>query len=290
MDQHTEKQTLIDSRRGEMVARYPVIWDKLITEWNSPGSDDRAWLMYSANYLFCTQGIRWGIDPLTLNSRLLQAPAMDVARDLKNLNFVLLTHRHEDHLDLGLLSALRHLPIQWVVPEAILPQVQEQAGLPAKQILVPKPLQPIDLHGLHIIPFDGLHWEENPIYLNGRRGIPAMGYLVEQVGKRWLFPGDTRNYDPGVLPNFGPVDVLFAHLWLGKGAALQSHPSLLEPFCRFCLALQPRRIILTHLLEWGRDASDFWDSGQAEKVISCFKKHTPFVPIQMAYTRDKILL
>jgi len=290
MQRSTEKQVLINRRREDLIARYPVLWNKLITEWKSPGSEDRAWLMYSANYLFRTQGVRWGIDPLTLKRRLPQASAMDVARDLKDLDFVLLTHRHEDHLDLGLLSALRRLPIRWVVPEAILPQVQEQAGLPAKHILVPKPLQPIDLHGLRIIPFDGLHWQDAPDYPDGRRGVPAMGYLVEQDGKRWLFPGDTRTYDPANLPPFGPVDVLFAHLWLGRAAALQSPPPLLELFCRFCLALQPRRIILTHLEEWGRAAPYFWDVDHAEQVVSSLKKYAPPLPVDAACTGDEILL
>ncbi len=273
-----------------MVARYPAIWDKLITEWNSPGSDDRAWLMYSASYLFRTNGVGWAIDPLTLQSRLPEAPAVEAARDLNDLDFVLLTHSHKDHLDLDLVSSLRDLPIEWVVPEAILPQVQEQAWLPVTQILVPKPLQPIDLHGVHITPFDGLHWEEDAGLPDGRRGVPAMGYLVEQHGKRWLFPGDTRTYDFTNLPAFGPVDGVFAHLWLGKGAAFQSHPSLLEPFCRFCLALQPRHIFLTHLEEWGRPASDFWEAGHAVKVIAYFKKHAPLLPIQVAYTGERIIL
>jgi L-ascorbate metabolism protein UlaG (beta-lactamase superfamily) len=246
--------------------------------------------MYSANYLFRTQGVRWGIDPLTLSARLPQSPAMDVARDIKDLVFVLLTLCHKDHLDLGLLSALRHLPIWWVVPEAILPLVKREAGLPAKQILVPKPLQPIDLRGLRITPFDGLHWDNTPENPDGSRGVPAMGYLVEQSGKRWLFPGDTRTYDSASLPAFGPVDVLFAHLWLGRGAALQLHPTLLESFCRFCLAFQPRRIILTHLEEWGRAASDFWDSEHAEQVISVLKKYASFLSIEVACTGDEIML
>ena len=121
----------------------------------------------------------------------------------------------------------------WVVPEVILPLVQRQAGLPAKQILVPKPLQPIELHGLRITPFDALHWEDAPDYPDGRRGVPATGYLIELGGKRWLFPGDTRTYNVTQLPHFRPLDVLFAHLWLGRGAALQSHPPLLELFWRF---------------------------------------------------------
>jgi hypothetical protein len=70
MARSAEKQVGIDRRREEMLAGYPAIWDKLIAEWNSPGSEDRAWLMYSANYLFRTQGVRWAIDPLTLKNHI----------------------------------------------------------------------------------------------------------------------------------------------------------------------------------------------------------------------------
>jgi L-ascorbate metabolism protein UlaG (beta-lactamase superfamily) len=290
MDPAAKKQVLIDRKRADMIALYPSLWKKLISEWKSPGSMDRAWLMYSANYLFRTQGVRWAMDPLTLKSRLPQVPAMQVAQDLRDLDFVLLTHGHKDHLDINLLRLLRYLPIQWVVPEAILPQVREQAGLPAQQILVPKPHQPMDLHGVRITPFDGLHWQDAPDFPEGKRGVSAMGYLVEKAGKRWLFPGDTRTYDPTRLPGFGPVDVLFAHLWLGKASALQSNPPLLDDFCHFCLALNPKRIVLTHLEEWGRDALDFWDIEHAEKVISKLNKHTPFLPIEAAFTGAGILL
>jgi len=290
MDPSAEKQAWIDRRRDEMVARTPAIWDKLIAEWNSPGPADRAWLMYSANYLFRTQGVRWAIDPLRLKNRLPQAPETEVARDLKDLDFVLLTHRHKDHLDIDLLRLLRHLPIWWVVPEAILPLVQGEAGLRPQRILVPKPLQPIDLHGLRITPFDGLHREAAPGYPGGRRGVPASGYLVELGGKRWLFPGDTRTYDPASLPDFGPVDVLFAHLWLGREAALQPHPPLLDDFCRFCLTLQPRRIILTHLEEWGRQLSDFWDLVHAEQVVAVLKISAPFLQVEVACFGDEVSL
>jgi len=115
-------------------------------------------------------------------------------------------------------------------------------------------------------------------------------HLVDLDGRRWLFPGDTRTYDPAGLPDHGPVDVLFAHLWLGRGAALQTHPPLLEQFCRFCLALQPQRLILTHLQEWGRQASEFWNLEPVELVVSVFKEHAPLLPIEIACTGDVILL
>src|SRR5512143_1072625 len=111
MDRFSEKQIQITQRRAELVSRYPELWSKVISEWNSSGSDDRVWLTYSANYLFRTKNIRWALDPLTLSWRLKDAPKVDAATGLAGLSFVLLTHRHADHLDLDLLSALRHLPI-----------------------------------------------------------------------------------------------------------------------------------------------------------------------------------
>ncbi len=219
MDRFAEKQAQIDRQRAELIARYPTLWEKIITEWIQPGSD-RAWLTYSANYLFRTAGVRWALDPLTLSWRLKDSAPVEVST-LGNLSFILLTHRHADHLDLDLLAALRHFPICWVIPEFILPQVLE-AGIPREKIIVPNPLQPLDLHGLRITPFTGQHFA---VEADGsQRGVSAMGYLIEWGNRRWLFPGDTRTYDASQLPNFGPLTGLFAHLWLGRGCALRENP------------------------------------------------------------------
>jgi L-ascorbate metabolism protein UlaG (beta-lactamase superfamily) len=283
MDRFAEKQAQIDRQRAELIARYPALWEKLIAELTQPGPD-RAWLTYSANYLFRTAGIRWALDPLTLSWRLKDSAPVDVSA-LGALSFILLTHRHADHQDLELLSALRHFPISWVVPEFILSQVLE-AGIPFEKIIVPQPLQPIDLNGLHITPFDGLHWETE---VDGNlRGVPALGYLVEWGNKRWLFPGDTRTYDASQLPNFGPINGLFAHLWLGRGCAQREKPPLLESFCRFCLELRPRQIILTHLDEFGRDAFDFWGAGHAKRVRSLCQQSG--MSVYPRYHGDSVIL
>jgi L-ascorbate metabolism protein UlaG (beta-lactamase superfamily) len=154
-------QQRLNQRRGEIIAQYPAIWARMIAEWRSPAPEDRAWLMYSANYLLRTAGVHWATDPFTLHSRLPEAPTVQAAHDLGGLSFALLTHRHADHLDIPLIHALREAPIQWVVPEALLPDVAE-AGLPAAQIMVPQPGKPFTLHGIDILPFDGLHWEHTP--------------------------------------------------------------------------------------------------------------------------------
>lgn len=287
-DQFTKKQIEIDQRLADVSSRYPELWSKLIADWNSSGADDRVWLTYSANYLFRTRDVRWAIDPLTLSWRIKTAPKVDVASDLRKLSFVLLTHRHHDHLDLDLLSALRHLPIKWIVPEFLLQVVIKNAGLPRQNIIVPVHLQPIELYGLKILPFNGSHWETTAA--GTRKGVQAIDYLIEAHGKRWLFPGDVRKYDSSQLPNSSPVDFLFVHLWLGRGCALMEPPPLLDAFCQYCLDLKPRRIILTHLNEFGRDANDFWDQSHAQRICSRFQAIASGVPVLPAQVGESVLL
>jgi L-ascorbate metabolism protein UlaG (beta-lactamase superfamily) len=289
-DRHSQEQTRIRQRRKEASARYPQLFESMAAQWNSQGSADHAWLMYSANYYLRTAGVRWAMDPLTMRRRVPETPAVDVGRALAQLDFVLLTHRHADHLDFDLLKDLRHLPIQWVIPDFILQQVQAKAALPENQIITPYPLQPFCIKGIRILPFSGRHWEASPAGDGGAHGVPAIAYLVEFNGKRWLFPGDTRNYDLNLLPSLGPVDGLFAHLWLGRGCALMDDPPLLDAFCRFCAALQPKRAALTHLEEFGREADDYWDDRHARQVVARLGQIAPRIPVQAAYTGERLAL
>ncbi len=268
MDRPKSRQQHIQLEREEVARRFPALWQTIIAEWRQPGAEDRAWLMYSANYLFRTQNERWAIDPVRLEYRLAGAPSVDHSTDLAELSFVLLTHEHKDHLDIELIRSLRHLPVTWIVPEAMLSQVRNHAGLRDQQVVIPKPLQPIEIKGIRITPFDGMHWEKPARGDPGQpRGVPATGYLVEFAGKRWLFPGDTRTYDASYLPALGNVDGLCAHVWLGRNHAADARPPELEAFCRFCLDLHPGQVVLTHLQEFGRAAEDHWDKEHARLLL-----------------------
>ncbi len=290
MKSFAEKQAEIEQRRAEAIANYPEMWSRLISEWRACNSQDRAWLMYAASYLVRSGNVRWALDPLWLQDWLPANITMDVTRDLIDLDLILLTHEHGDHLDLGLIRALRDLPICWIVPQEILPLVQE-TGLSQDKIIVPQMMVPLQIAGMTIWPFEGMHWadaapvEEVP---EGRRGVPATGYLVECSGKRWLFPGDVRTYDVSRLPPLENVDILFAHLWLGRGSAMVDPPPLLDAFCRFCLAPRARHVVLTHLEEFGRDANDLWDAGHVRQVLARLRALAPALPVTPAYMGDSI--
>jgi L-ascorbate metabolism protein UlaG (beta-lactamase superfamily) len=283
----SEQLNIIEHKKKAAITGYPSLWRRVILQWQRLEKKDRAWLLYSANYLFCTAGVHWALDPLTLHWRIPAAPQVDAARDLRDLSFIILTHAHADHLDLNLVRDLSALPIRWVIPEFLLTVVVE-AGLSRAKIIVPKPMESFELDGLRITPFDGQHWQTDPAIPNGRRGVAATGYLVEFSGKHWLFPGDTRTYDASKIPFFGPVDGLFAHLWLGRGCALDEKPALLEPFCSFCLDLHPKRIIVTHLDEFGRAVDDYWDDGHYQQVKQRILERVPDMIIESASRGERV--
>ena len=288
MAHSTEKQAGIDRKKTSAAAGYPYLWRRMLSEWQCPEASDRAWLLYSANYLLRTAGVRWALDPLTLRQRLPIAPGVDVSA-LAALDYIVLTHRHADHLDVGLLRCLREFPIHWIVPDALLEPVQE-LNLPPQNITVPHPLEPLHLGNLTLTPFDGLHWEADSSHPDGLRGIPSTGYLAEFNGKRWLFPGDIRTYDASRLPSFDSVDGIFAHLWLGRRSALMTSPPLLDHFCRFYIDLQPKRIVITHMEDFGRDVNDFWDNWHYQMVFANFQKISSYIQISSAKIGESVVL
>jgi L-ascorbate metabolism protein UlaG (beta-lactamase superfamily) len=274
----------------DAAAAFPSTWSRLISEWRQPDGGDRSWLMYSANYLFRTSNILWALDPIRLKQRLPEAPDVDLAADLDGLSFVLLTHQHRDHLDIDLIRALRHLPITWVVPSFLYQMIKVDTGLPSSRIIVPRSLESLDLEGIRITPFESLHWEAASPTTPDVKGVPAMGYLIEFTRKRWLFPGDTRTFRAESLPSLGPVDGVFAHVWLGRHRALNRDAPLLEAYCRFYLSLNPTRIILTHLREFGRGPEDYWDESHAQRVSSRLSELAPGISISYALLGDSIAL
>ncbi len=260
--QHEDHIAAVKQR---VIHEYPAWWRNILDGWRNPPAPMMMWLTYHAHYLFSTHGLGWAVDPALPASLIKGLAEHDLATDeLAKLSFVLLTHAHSDHLDIPLLKLLRDFRVRFIVPDHMLAMIGEQLGPADEQMIVARPEELIKLDNINIFPLPGLHWA---VEADGKlRGCDCTGYLVETGGRRWLFPGDVRDFSDGKMARIGPVDVLFAHLWLGRAQAPLAEPRLLDEFCHFIMSLQPRTVVIGHLYSLQHPTTDIWTGRHAQMV------------------------
>lgn len=268
----------LEYQRRKAIENYPAIWERMISEWKS-SQKDCFWMTYSANYLLNTAGVKWAIDPYSLFTRVGGGKQPGFSGDLNALQLIILTHNHSDHLDLHLIAGLKNLPIRWVIPEFLLAKINANVDLPSDRIIVPQPGNTLRIDNLNLVAFEGLHFQ-------GEHGVPAMGYLAEFSEKRWLFPGDTRLYDFSKIPDFGDLTGVVGHLWLGKAEALESRPSKLDGFCEFFSQFKTKQLVITHLLEYGREPNELWNLHHFQMARTYIHELRPELSINTALMGD----
>ncbi len=262
-------------------------WNAMLSSWSRPANSCSLWLMHAASYLFNSDGVRWAVDPLVPGNLLADFPNDLPIDPLKRLSFVLLTHDHADHVDYDLLSSLRESEVRYVVPEHMVERFVERVEPCDSQIALARPGDRLEFDDIAVIPFSGLHWK---LEQGKPRGTDATGYVVRVAGRRWLFPGDVRSYRPEIIARFAPVDLLFAHLWLGRAAALDPVPPELDKFCDFMTFIEPQRVMLTHLYEFSRPSRDLWTRRHAEMVRLHWRACGQDAPICLARPWEELRL
>lgn len=250
--------------RDFVLSGFAARWHRMISQWQSPSPDDAVWLMYTASYLFATRGLRWAVDPVRLANRVPEAPPIEAARDLRALNFVLLTHRHADHVDSELWSQLAALDCLWIVPEHMTDLFFGISGLRRSRHLVAVSGREIAIPGARVTPFVSPHGERRPDGVF--QHVPATGYRVQIDECSFLFPGGVRTFELAGIEGFEGADVVFAHVFLGRSAALMPVPPLRDAFVDFYLACRSQRVFLTHLYELGREPADCWRLHHAQMI------------------------
>lgn len=285
IDQFSSQQDLIDHQIRQTIDAYPKIWHQLVEDWRSADEEDALWLTYAANYLLRTAGVHWALDPLSLTTRVGHTIHPDFQHDLSTIQLILLTHIHNDHVDPNLLASLRDLPITWVIPEFMRDQVLSILPINPSRLIIPQPGVPITFGKLVLTPFNALHFNAKC-----HHGVPEIGYLAEFTGKRWLFPGDTRNFDVSTLPGFGNLDGVLAHCWLGRGKALDPDSAILSDFCHFYHSLNTARVIVTHLHDFGRGPHDFWGLEHYRIIKTHYHQLESGVDVSYALMGDRIAL
>jgi L-ascorbate metabolism protein UlaG (beta-lactamase superfamily) len=231
---------------------YAGLWANAFAQAFGTEHDHQAWLLGPSGYLLSADGLRFGLDICIHRPWIEDGPRDSLAGNLSRLDFMLLSHEHADHYDEAMLRLLKDAPVRWFVPAFFDRGRLLATGISPERITWVEPGQTYQEGSLAITAFESPHVN-----------VPELGYLVETGKARLLFPGDVRDYTQG-LPAFGPVDCLFAHVWLGRDNArnLPCEPWL-SGFCDFAAALRPRRVFLTHLFELGRDAGNLWTYSHA---------------------------
>lgn len=268
---------------------YKALLSRNLSRWQSPPYPMMMWLLYHAHYLFATGGIRWALDP-KLPAELIPGLSENkrFTDPLKDLSFVLLSHSHSDHLDIPLLKFLSEHSVRFIVPDHMLDMVMERVDPPQERVSTAVSGEPLNIGGVRIVPFPGQHIAREADGVV--RGCECTGYLVETEGRRLLFPIDVRDYDATAMEKLAPVDVLFAHLWLGRGSAAEPHPPLLEEFCDFIMACRPRRVVLAHLYSFQHGITDMWTEAHAQMVRERLASCAPEIEVLFPAIGEEIVL
>ena len=216
-------------------------------------------------------GVRAGV--VTLGPKRFVAPALS-ARQLPPLDFILLTHAHMDHFDLGTLRKLSRgaTVITAKATADLLPRrfrdVVELSWGQSRTFERP--------HGsLKVEAFGVRHWGAR-VRTDTHRGFN--GYIVERLGRRLCLAGDTARTDMRGLGRKGPIDVMAVPIgaydpWImshctpeqAVAMANEAHAKYVvpihhqtfrlgrepmdEPIRRFRKALEPDRVALTEVGE-----------------------------------------
>ena len=262
------RQRKISAKREAIVSDYAKRWSGMIREWRAPRRNDAVWLTYSANYLFNTRGLKWTVDPALLSNRVPEAQMLDTSQDLNDLDFVLLTHAHIDHIDVVLWTQLKESNCHWIVPEHMVEFFTDEASMRDSRYSVAVPGKEIAVAGARITPFGAPHYER--CATGEINQVDSIGYFAETAGGSYLLPGDIRTYDPVCIEPFADVSAVFAHVFLGRSAALERDPPLLNAFVDFYLSCRPKKIVLSHLHELGREPEDCWLTSHARTLAKAF--------------------
>ena len=227
-------------------------------------------MIFSASYLFCTNGYKWVMDLAFRCSRYFSEIPEKVMEYLGDIDLMILTHAHDDHMEESTIRTLADTDITWLLPEFMVDMVTEMGVRREKMIVVKVgDVQKVGPLTIRVLP--GRHYRpENHV------GLEAVGYVITAEDMPKLaFPGDVRDYRTEFVESL-KADYCFAHVWLtDKALDPQQYVPKCQEFAKFMLEMSEKNIFLTHLYENARKEESMWQRHHAELAAAVIQRQSP---------------
>ena len=170
------------------------------------------WWVGNAGWLIKSDDVLIGTDlDLAPDEKIYKPPIS--AEDLATvLNAVFVTHHHGDHCNGPTLKTLaQKSQCTFVIPQTCIDE-EPNLRIPSERLIIPKPLQPFDLQGIHVEPIHAIHGNQDFTVLTREadfvKGIMQnCGYVFTIQGKKFVQPGDSVLTEEHL--KLSHVDVLF---------------------------------------------------------------------------------
>ena len=268
---------------GIMIDRFIEKWSEFMIDL-ATSADNAYWLISHASYVFRTENIVWAVDPV-LQADEHRLVDKELANCFEHLKFVLVTHLHADHFDAHFLKAMENSKCMWILPSFMTAEQRAKLPIDQSKIIYAEPGDTIGINGVRINVHKSLHRDT----FNGVvHGVDENGYMVTVAERRYLFPGDVRNYPKApVLP---ATDDLFAHVWLGRENALTVKKTDIDTYAEYFSKANAKRIWLGHLYDYTRHISEMWTDEHAAAVSDALHLLQPSAVISAPHKLDKQLL
>lgn len=192
----------------------------------------------------------------------LHAPPLTPQQLAGELDVEFVTHQHGDHCNVATIEGLAQgSRTTFVLPRSCLKEVAA-LHIPKERIVVPEPLQPFDVKGIHVEPIHAIHGNQDFTVLTREPDFVEniahnCGYVFNIGGKRILEPGDSVLTEEHL--NLKDIDVLFVSPTI--------HNMYTDRSMILVNRLQPAYIFPQHFGTYQvRENNSFWTRGYPDEL------------------------
>ena len=254
-------------------------WKSAFSAYKNDAIADRVWFCGPTSYLFSLAGKRFAVDLQIRRACDFEKLRATLADDTSKLEFVLITHQHDDHMCIPLMRELKDSPIIWYIPDGTHENLIAKTELPEEKIVRVRSGDSFKIGDITVKVFKSTH--ERP---DEEQIFEQVGYEIVTPRGKLLFPADVRNYDSTLYPDFSDIDICFAHLWAGDDTInAENYMPLLCEFADFYSRIGAKKYFLCHLYEIARELRHMWRYTHAGAAMELFIDKAPTAEVMIPH-------